>query len=65
MNHHLVDVPNMEGLTQCSICGGAEGALPTDCPGKQIAYQQMEAIHQGRIDFVAGHWINLDEGEEL
>lgn len=54
--HRLTPVPKMEGLSQCTVCGGSEGTLPTDCPGEQIAFEALERIHHGEIDFVGGMW---------
>lgn len=55
--HKLIDVPGMEGISQCLFCDGAEGALPTDCPGRKLSYDELEAIHHGKRDFVGGQWV--------
>lgn len=50
------------GLTTCEVCGGAEGSLPTDCPGYALSRAERTAILEGRVDFESGEWFNLQEG---
>ena len=47
-------------LSLCKICGGAEGAMPTDCPGTTISGQQLDDIYAGRLDFVGNDWVASD-----
>ena len=49
-------------LGLCRVCGGAEGSLPTDCPGKAISFDMLEKVAYQRIDFVDGEWF-LIKGE--
>lgn len=44
-------------LTLCRVCGGAEGAMPTDCPAKVIGVDRLDEIFAGRLDFTAGEWV--------
>lgn len=49
------------GLFQCVVCGGAEGSLPTDCPGERISHAHTHAILQGDLDFRFGEgWVRAD-----
>ena len=49
--HVLEDVPGMEGLSHCPVCGGAEGSLPTECPGAQVERRVVsELLHDWAND---------------
>lgn len=53
------------GLGMCTVCGGAEGTLPTQCPGVEMTQEQMDAIYLTRtLDFKDGKWIELKENNE-
>lgn len=41
-------------LALCVVCGGAEGSLPTDCPGRQLTSEEQDHIYEGVLDFVDG-----------
>lgn len=41
----------------CTVCNGAEGTLPTECPGRLMSSARQEHIYAGRIDFKDGEWI--------
>lgn len=56
LTHKLFPVENMEGIAYCSVCGGTEGTLPTDCPGFTLNNFIQEAIYKGGLDFYQGHW---------
>lgn len=46
-------------LASCTVCGGAEGSLPTDCPGHRMTAQQMEAVYAAALDFRDDEgWVN-------
>ncbi len=49
------------GLALCSVCGGAEGWMTTDCPGEHVPYEKGEAVGRREIDFVDGQWITLSD----
>jgi hypothetical protein len=40
------------GLSQCTVCGGAEGALTTDCPGEMSDWMVIEEVYKGNVDFI-------------
>ena len=44
------------GLALCSLCGGGEGSLPTDCPGAMMTWEQSMAVYAGDLDYRAGEW---------
>lgn len=44
------------GLALCTICGGAEGSLPYECPGVRMTSQQGDDVYARKIDFIAGEW---------
>lgn len=54
--HHLD--PDSE-LSHCVICNGAEGSLPTRCPGRRLSPEDSDAIYAGQLDFDRGpmDWI--------
>ncbi len=39
------------GLAFCRRCGGAEGSLPTDCPGVRMRQQQEDEVYAGTMDY--------------
>lgn len=44
------------GLFMCAVCGCAEGATTTHCPGIQVPGATLDAIYAGRINFRDGMW---------
>lgn len=44
------------GLTLCTVCGGAEGSLPTACPGVKMTLEQADEVMAGTLDFKDGAW---------
>jgi len=42
------------GLSLCQVCGGAEGTLPTDCPGVKMDEDTSNAVWSSRLDYVYG-----------
>lgn len=40
------------GLSDCTVCCGAEAAMPSCCPGAALTYEQMNAIQADRLEFV-------------
>ncbi len=44
------------GLPLCTVCGGAEGGLPYECPGVRMTGQQHDDVYARKIDFIAGEW---------
>lgn len=52
----------VEVLFVCAVCGGAEGDLPTDCPGEVIPHELRREIHAGRANFISQHgWITTED----
>jgi hypothetical protein len=47
------------GLASCDLCGGAEGTMPTHCPGERIPGNQAALIYQGTLDFKDGKWVTI------
>ena len=50
-----------EGLAYCSVCTGAEGSLPTLCPGRKMTEEEERAVYANELDFNTGpmtgaHW---------
>lgn len=43
-------------LGLCKVCGGAEGTLPTECPGVRMKPQQYDDVQGGMLDFRDGSW---------
>lgn len=49
------------GLGSCTVCGGFEGTLPTDCPGERMDGALETRIYNGEIDYRAGRgWCEPD-----
>lgn len=44
------------GLKHCRTCGGAEGSLPTECPGVRMTEQQETEVYARELDFIDGAW---------
>ena len=38
-------------LAYCKVCGGAEGSLPTDCPGERMPHELEDRVYAGDIDY--------------
>jgi len=52
-------------LWVCSMCGGAEGSLTTDCPCYQVPYVMRQLVYAGAIDFVVDKWVTKDSMIEI
>lgn len=46
------------GLLLCTICNAAERELPTDCPGRAMTKDELEAVGDGKIDYKDDRWYN-------
>lgn len=46
-------------LAWCIECRGAEGTLPTECPGEPMGSERAEDVYRGRVDFRGGAWVDL------
>jgi hypothetical protein len=51
-------------LAYCPTCGGAEGSLPTECPGGEMDRVTEDRVTKGEVDFVNGAWVELPRGRE-
>lgn len=38
------------GLGACTVCNGAEGTLPSDCPGVKMSQEQQDQVYHGVSD---------------
>lgn len=56
MNHSFYD--REDGLMHCTVCSGAEGSLPTHCPGRKMTEEEKDAVFQGESNFKNGNWLN-------
>ena len=61
MGRHILHV-STAGPIECSICGGTESAMPTECPGEPMPDLVLDAISAGALDFVNGTWISHAAG---
>lgn len=52
------DGGKFDGLACCVLCGGAEGSLPTECPGVVMTSEQHDEVYGGRLDYRDGAWQN-------
>ncbi len=62
--HHWHSCEKMEcgicegNLSVCTTCGGGEGSLTTDCPGRRVTQVEDDAVYGGKLDFIKGQWID-------
>ena len=54
---HRYEPDRDDELANCEVCFGAEGSLPTDCPGEPMTGEQQDAVYAGTLDFIDGEWI--------
>ena len=47
------------GLGWCTVCGGAEAELPTECPGRNLTESERASISRGDSNFKNGAWEGL------
>jgi hypothetical protein len=38
-------------LSLCKICGGAEGSLPSNCPGRRMTSEEQDLVYNKKLDF--------------
>jgi len=43
-----------DDLSHCKVCGGAEGSLPTLCPGRRLTPDELRDIYASQLDFDTG-----------
>lgn len=44
-------------LAYCTVCGGAESSLPSECPGRKMDTTEQDAVMNFKLDFVNDSWI--------
>ncbi len=47
------------GHAHCTVCGGAEGTLTSECSGEPLSKEEEDMIWAGVLDFRAGTWERL------
>lgn len=48
------------GLAHCTVCGGFEGSLTTDCAGRRVTGEEIRRIYDvGDLDYRDGGWVDL------
>lgn len=45
------------GLAHCTVCGGAEGSLPTECPRERMNEETERAVYARQLDYRGGVWV--------
>ena len=45
------------GLAYCTVCKGAEGSLPTECPGEPMDSETENLVYNEAVDFIGGKWV--------
>jgi hypothetical protein len=50
------------GLALCTVCGGAEAAMPYECPGVRLSGDDLDAVQNRKRDYIAGEWRPLCGG---
>lgn len=55
---------NVCNLFICSVCGGVEGSLATECPGVRLTLEQQDEIYAGILDFKNGGWLRKEKNEK-
>lgn len=43
-------------LFVCAVCGGFEGILPTECPGRRLTEEEENGIYKKNWDFKNNEW---------
>ena len=46
------------GLAVCTVCGGAEGSLPSECPGEKMTHNQEQGVYNDGLDYKDGKWVS-------
>lgn len=49
---------------KCKYCGGIGPSLATECPGRRVHAQLLDAVAAGVIDYRDDNWIDGPELEE-
>lgn len=49
-------------LYVCTVCGGGEGTLTTDCPGTRITNDRLQEVFETNLDYTDARGWHLAEG---
>lgn len=41
----------------CTVCGSAEGASTTECPGYHISSDTLDKVYKAVLDYQNGRWV--------
>lgn len=44
------------GLYACSVCGGGEGSMTSQCPGRRLTETELEKVYAEEVDFFHNQW---------
>lgn len=44
------------GLSACTVCGGFEGTLTRQCPGREMTEQELDAVYSQDLEFINNRW---------
>lgn len=48
------------GLGSCTVCGGFEGTLPSECPGRKTEEEHLQLVYNSTLDFKDGRWFRRE-----
>ena len=51
------------GLAICTVCGGAEGTLTSDCCGFKLDESVLQAVYHGGLNYRDGKWYVRVDGQ--
>lgn len=57
MNHDIIETT--DGFKFCTVCGGANKSLTTECSGAILSPDDIDAVRGGINDFKNGRWIKI------
>ena len=46
------------GLALCTVCGGSEGTLTSECSGQRLTGEEEDAVYAGTLDYRQDVWMN-------
>ena len=52
-------------LFSCDVCGSAEGATTSECPGRRMTGDELKYVYEGLLDFKGGTWVADPEIEPV
>ena len=51
-------------LAVCSVCGGAEASLTTDCPGESVNHDRQQEIYETTLDYIEARGWHLAQTDK-